>query len=70
MSAFLKVNEHWVERIARVGLGVVLVGLAALGTVGAWGYIGVVPILTGVAGTCPIYSLLGISTCPMPQTKA
>lgn len=70
MSAFLKVNEHPAERIARVLLGVALVGLAATGTVGMWGYIGLVPIVTGLVGTCPIYSLFGISTCPIPAKKA
>ncbi|MCC7179695.1 MAG: DUF2892 domain-containing protein [Acidobacteria bacterium] len=65
MSRFLSVNEHPVERVLRVGLGVALVGLAAFGTIGVWGYIGVVPILTGIVGNCPLYSLLGISTCPM-----
>jgi len=65
MRRFLSVNEHPVERVLRVGLGVALVGLAAFGTIGVWGYIGVVPILTGIVGNCPLYSLLGISTCPM-----
>ena len=36
--------------------------LAATHTVGAWGYIGVVPLATGLLGSCPLYSLLGIST--------
>ena len=70
MSAFLKVNEHPAERIVRVLFGVTLIGLAASGTVGMWGYIGLVPIATGLAGTCPLYSVFGISTCPMPKTKA
>lgn len=65
MSSLLKVNEHPIERVARVVLGVALVGMAAMGTIGAWGYIGVVPILTGALGTCPLYTLLGISTCPV-----
>lgn len=65
MASFFGVNEHPIERVARVALGVVLVGLAAMGTIGAWGYLGVVPILTGAAGTCPLYSVLGISTCPV-----
>ncbi|MGE0029381.1 MAG: DUF2892 domain-containing protein, partial [Thermoleophilia bacterium] len=58
------------ERVLRVGLGVALVGLAAFGTIGAWGYIGVVLILTGVVGSCPLYSLLGISTCPVQKPGA
>ncbi|HQX82490.1 MAG TPA: DUF2892 domain-containing protein [Vicinamibacterales bacterium] len=65
MSSLLKVNEHPMERVARVVLGVALVGMAAMGTIGAWGYIGVVPILTGALGTCPLYTLLGVSTCPV-----
>lgn len=70
MANFFGVNEHPVERIARVGLGVALVALAAMGTIGVWGYIGVVPILTGALGTCPLYSVLGISTCPVPRKNA
>ncbi len=65
MSNLLTVNEHSIERVARVVLGVALVGMAAMGTIGAWGYVGVVPILTGAVGTCPLYTLLGISTCPV-----
>lgn len=68
MASFFGVNEHPVERMARVALGLVLVGLAIMGTVGAWGYIGMVPILTGAAGTCPLYSVLGISTCPVKKS--
>lgn len=70
MASFFGVNEHPVERITRVGLGVALVALAAMGTIGVWGYIGVVPILTGALGTCPLYSVLGISTCPVPRKNA
>jgi hypothetical protein len=44
--------------------GVALIGMAAAGVVGMWGYIGVVPLLTGAAGFCPLYTLLGINTCP------
>lgn len=65
MGSLLKVNEHPVERVARVVLGLALIGMAAMGTIGVWGYIGVVPLLTGAVGNCPIYTLFGISTCPM-----
>lgn len=64
MAGILSVNEHPMERIARVVLGVALIGLALTGTFGAWAYIGVVPLVTGVVGNCPLYSVLGISTCP------
>jgi Protein of unknown function (DUF2892) len=68
--SFLSVNEHPVERVARVGLGVTLIALAAMGTIGLWGYIGVVPLLTGALGNCPLYSMLGISTCPTRAPRA
>lgn len=61
----MKTNEGSIDRILRIGAGVVLVGLAATGTVGAWGWIGVVPLATGALGWCPLYSILGVNTCPM-----
>jgi hypothetical protein len=51
----------------RVAGGLVLIGLAATGTVGMWGYIGVVPLLTGAIGMCPLYTVLGINTCPVAR---
>jgi len=68
MPNFPKLNEHPAERVARVALGMALVGLTGAGVIGAWGYIGVVPILTGLAGRCPVYTLAGISTCPVRKT--
>jgi hypothetical protein len=61
----MKTNVGGIDRILRIGAGVVLVGLAATGTVGAWGWIGIVPLLTGALGFCPVYPLLGLNTCPM-----
>jgi hypothetical protein len=52
-----------IERIVRIVGGLVLIALAATGTVGVWGWIGVVPVATGLIGWCPPYSLLGINTC-------
>ena len=63
----MKVNEGVIDRSLRGVAGLVLIGLAATGTVGAWGYIGIVPLATGAIGLCPLYSLLGISTCPTPR---
>jgi hypothetical protein len=60
----MKTNEGTLDRTLRVIAGVVLIGLAATGTIGMWGYIGVVPLLTGSLGLCPLYSLLGINSCP------
>lgn len=64
MASFLTVNEHPVERVVRVVVGLGLVAAALMGTLGPWAYLGLVPVLTGLAGTCPVYSLFGISTCP------
>lgn len=60
----MKINVGPVDRTLRIGLGAVLVGLAAAGVVGAWGYIGVIPLATGLFRVCPLYSVLGLNTCP------
>ena len=62
-----KTNEGTVDRVLRVLAGLLLVGLAITGTVGPWGWVGLVPLLTGLAGTCPLYALLGIRTCGMKR---
>ena len=56
-------NVGGVDRILRVVVGVLLIALAATGTVGAWGYVGIVPILTGAIGWCPAYLPFGFSSC-------
>ena len=50
------------DRGLRILVGIALIGLAAGGVIGAWGYVGVVPLLTGLVAWCPLYRLLGIST--------
>ncbi|WP_404471139.1 DUF2892 domain-containing protein [Vreelandella venusta] len=59
----MKANVGGIDKVARIVLGAVLIGLALTGTVGAWGWIGVVPLATGLFNFCPLYPLLGISTC-------
>jgi hypothetical protein len=61
----MKVNSGTLDRAVRVVAGLVLIGLAATGKVGMWGYIGVVPLLTGTLGNCPVYSIFGINTCSL-----
>lgn len=56
-------NMGTLDRGLRVAAGLALVALAATGTVGAWGWIGVVPLVTAAIGWCPAYTLLGIRTC-------
>ena len=65
----MKTNEGTIDRALRVIAGLVLIALAATGTVGVWGWIGVVPLATGLIGWCPAYTLLGINTCPMKSTQ-
>ena len=63
----MKTNQATLERVLRVVVGLVLLALTLTGTIGVWGWIGVVPIATGLMGWCPAYTLLGINTCPMKQ---
>lgn len=60
----MKANIGILDRVLRIGAGVVLIGLTATGTIGLWGYVGVIPLLTGLVSICPVYSMLGINSCP------
>jgi hypothetical protein len=55
-------NVGNIDRALRILFGLALIGLAAAGAIGAWGYLGVVPVLTGVVARCPLYTALGIAT--------
>lgn len=59
----MKTNIGGIERIIRIVAGLVLIALAATGTVSWWGWLGVVPLATGLTGWCPPYAMLGINTC-------
>jgi hypothetical protein len=63
MLSFLRTNEHPIDRVLRVVVGVILLSFAVVGPRAAWGYLGLLPLLTGVVGTCPIYSFFGFDTC-------
>ena len=58
----MQCNVGNADRAIRIIAGLVLIGLAAAGTIGMWGWIGVIPVLTGVFRFCPAYTLLGINT--------
>jgi hypothetical protein len=58
----MKCNLGHTDRVLRMTVGVTLMGLAGYGIVGAWGWIGIIPLVTGMIGNCPAYNLLGIST--------
>ena len=57
-----RLNVGNFDRALRILLGLVLIALAGFGQIGIWGYIGIVPLLTGAFALCPLYSLLGFST--------
>ncbi len=59
----MKVNVGSTDRLIRVVVGVALIAAAVMGYIGMWGYIGIVPILTGTLRFCPAYMPFGISTC-------
>ncbi len=69
MSDLFPNNEHVVDRVLRVVVGFALLTLMFVGPKTLWGIVGVVPLFTGLVGSCPLYSVLGISTCPM-KTRA
>ena len=66
----MQINVGTVDRILRIVVGLVLIGLAATGRIGAWGWIGIVPLLTGIVRVCPAYSILGVKTCAAPKSGA
>ena len=59
----MKVNVGGIDRLLRITGGVVLIGLVVMGQIGWWGWLGVVPLATGLIGWCPPYAMLGFSTC-------
>ena len=65
MSAIPFTNEGPLDRTLRVVLGLGLLALAFTGPHTPWGYFGIVPLLTGLVGFCPLYRVLGLNTCPV-----
>jgi len=64
-----KTNVGTIDRVLRIVAGLVLIGLTLMGTIGPWGWIGVVPLATGLLGSCLLYSIVGINTCPTKAAK-
>jgi hypothetical protein len=63
----MKSNVGGIDRILRIVLGLALIGMTLAGFIGVWGWIGVVPLLTGAVGFCPLYPLIGFSSCPVKR---
>lgn len=63
----MKLNVGGIDRILRIVAGLALIGLTLAGVIGVWGWIGVVPLLTGAFKFCPLYTMIGLNTCPMDK---
>lgn len=61
----MKANVGTLDRSLRIVAGLLLIALSLTGAIGLWGWIGVVPLATGIFRFCPVYPLLGINTCKM-----
>lgn len=60
-------NVGGIDRVIRVVVGLALIGATLAGSIGVWGWIGVIPLLTGLFGVCPAYKLIGLNTCPLKR---
>ncbi len=63
----MKLNEGFWDRAVRVVLGVGLLSLTVVGPQTPWGLVGIVPLVTGALGFCPLYRVCGMSTCPVKR---
>lgn len=63
----MKANEGMIDRALRIVAGIGVLLLAFVGPQTPWGYLGIVPLATGLIGWCPLYALLRINTCPVKR---
>ena len=68
-SNLLPRNEGATDRALRVVAGLGLISIVFVGPQTAWGFIGLVPLLTGLVGSCPLYTMLGLRTCPLDPSS-
>lgn len=61
-------NEGTIDRALRIIAGLGILSLVFVGPQTPWGWIGLVPLVTGLVGVCPVYSIFGIRTCPAPRS--
>lgn len=63
-------NEGNLDRGLRIVAGLVLISLVFIGPQTPWGWVGLVPLVTGLVGNCPVYSVLGWNTCSVKKTQS
>ena len=61
----MKLNVGGADRVMRIVMGLVLIGFTLMGQIGLWGWLGILPLATGIIGWCPPYAMLGFNTCAM-----
>jgi hypothetical protein len=66
----MKSNVGGIDKWLRISVGLVVIALGLFGPIGWWGLLGLVPLATGMLGTCPVYSMLGVNTCPLDRRSA
>jgi hypothetical protein len=69
-SKLLPRNVHPIERAVRIIVGLAALSLVFVGPQSLWGLVGLLPLLTGIAGSCPAYTLFGVSTCKVRHRPA
>ncbi len=67
LEKILPRNESAVDRVIRVVLGAAILAMVFVGPRTPWGWLGVIPVVTGLIGSCPIYTVLGMSTCSVKE---
>ncbi|MBU2743005.1 hypothetical protein A6M27_03575 [Acidithiobacillus thiooxidans] len=68
MSVSTLFNEGMADRLIRIIVGIIVIALVFVGPQTPWGWLGLVPLITGLIGWCPAYSLFGIRTCPLRKS--
>ena len=66
----MKINENPTDRMIRIALGAMLLSLLVVGPRTLWGLLGIIPLVTGLVGHCPLYRLLGVDTCRFERTAS
>ena len=64
-----KRNVGIIDSSLRIAIGIVLLALVFVGPQTPWGWVGLIPLVTGLARSCPLYSLIGLNTCPMRSRR-
>lgn len=64
----MKANVGGIDKILRIVVGLFLIAITLNGTIGPWGWVGIIPLATGLFSWCPLYRLIGMNSCPMKKT--